>query len=98
MTFVLGFNICIWRNTNIQFIALCAFVLVFCLFVLLFKFVIYLYMLVPGLCCCAWAFSSCGKQGLLFVTVHGLHIAVISLVEEPRALDPQASVIVGFGL
>ena len=27
------------------------------------------------------AFSSCGEQGLLFVAVHGLLIAVASLVE-----------------
>ena len=33
-----------------------------------------------GLCCCAWAFSSCGEQGLLFMVVHGLLIAVASLV------------------
>ena len=35
-----------------------------------------------GLCCCAWAFSSCGERGLLFVAVHGLLIAVASLVAE----------------
>ena len=33
-----------------------------------------------GLCCCARAFSSCGECGLLFVAVHGLLIAVASLV------------------
>ena len=33
-----------------------------------------------GLRCCAWAFSSCGKRELLFVVVHGLLIAVASLV------------------
>ena len=32
--------------------------------------------------CCTWAFSSCGEQGLLFVVVHGLLIAVASLVAE----------------
>ena len=37
-----------------------------------------------GLCCCARAFSSCGKQGLLFVLVHGLPNVVASLVEEHR--------------
>ena len=31
--------------------------------------------------CCAGAFSSCGKRGLLFVAVHGLFIAVASLAE-----------------
>ena len=35
-----------------------------------------------GLHCCAWAFSSCGERGLLFVAVHGLLIAVASLVVE----------------
>ena len=35
-----------------------------------------------GLCCCAQAFSGCSKQGLLFVAVRGLLIAVASLVAE----------------
>ena len=35
-----------------------------------------------GLHCCMWAFSSCGEQGLLFVMVRGLLIAVASLVAE----------------
>ena len=35
-----------------------------------------------GLHCWAQAFSSCGKQGLLFVAVHGLLIVVASLVAE----------------
>ena len=39
-------------------------------------------MAVLGLCCCAWAFSSCGKRGLLFVAVCGLLIEVASLVAE----------------
>ena len=40
-------------------------------------------------CCCCWVFvaacglfSSCGEQGLLFVAVRGLLIAVASLVAE----------------
>ena len=37
-----------------------------------------------GLCCCPWALSSCGEQGLLFIVVHGLLIAVASLVAELR--------------
>ena len=45
---------------------------------------IYLFLAVLGLCCCAQAFSSCGEQGLLFVVVHGLLIAVASLVAEHR--------------
>ena len=32
----------------------------------------------------AWAFSSCGERGLLFVAVHGLLNAVASLVVEHR--------------
>ena len=39
-------------------------------------------MAVLGLRCCARAFSSCGEQGLLFIAVHGLSIAVASLIEE----------------
>ena len=35
-----------------------------------------------GLCCCAWASFSCSEQGLLFVEVCGLLIAVASLVAE----------------
>ena len=39
-------------------------------------------MVVLGLRCCAWAFSSCGERGLLFAAVHGLLIVVASLVVE----------------
>ena len=39
-------------------------------------------MAVLGLCCCAQAFSSCGEQGLPFIVVRGLLIAVTSLAEE----------------
>ena len=35
-----------------------------------------------GLRCCARAFSSCSEQELPFVAVHGLLIAVASLVAE----------------
>ena len=42
---------------------------------------IYLFLAVLGLHCCAWAFSSCGKWGLLFA-VCGLLIAVASVVAE----------------
>ena len=48
-------------------------------FFLKYKF-IYLFLAALGLRCCARAFSSCGEQGLLFVTVCGLLIAVASLV------------------
>ena len=44
---------------------------------------LFIYLLaVLGLCCCARAFSSCGEQGLLFIVVRGLLIAVASLVVE----------------
>ena len=43
---------------------------------------IYLFLAVSGLCCCVRAFSSCGKQGLLFIAVCGLLIVVASLVVE----------------
>ena len=39
-------------------------------------------MAVLGLCCCPRAFSSCGEQGVVFVAVRGLLIAVASLVVE----------------
>ena len=45
-----------------------------------FKF-IYLFLAVLGLCCYTQAFSSCSEQ-LPFVAVHGLLIAVASLVAE----------------
>ena len=38
-------------------------------------------------------FSSCGKWVLLFVEVHGLLIAVTSLVTEHRLWGMQASVV-----
>ena len=49
-----------------------------------FKFIylIYLFLAALGLRCCVQAFSSCGKQGLLFIVVRGLLIAVASLVAE----------------
>ena len=46
----------------------------------IYLFILFLAML--GLHCCVRAFSSCGEQGLLFVVVRGLLIAVASLVAE----------------
>ena len=44
---------------------------------------LFIYLLAElGLCCCVWAFSSCGERRLLFVAVRGLLIAVASLVVE----------------
>ena len=47
-----------------------------------FKKFIYSLWAVMGLHCCLRAFSSCGQQGLLLVMVHGLPLAVASLVAE----------------
>ena len=46
------------------------------------NFLIYLFLAALGLHCCTQAFSSHGEQGLLFVAVRGLLIAVASLVAE----------------
>ena len=49
------------------------------------KFTLFIYLLAAmGLRCCAWAFSSCREQGLLFVVVRELLIVVASLVAEHR--------------
>ena len=45
---------------------------------------IYLILAVLGLCCCAWAFSSCGERVLLCAAESSLLIAVASLVAEYR--------------
>ena len=49
-----------------------------------FIYFIYVFLAALGLHCCAWAFSSCGERGLLFVAVRRLLIAVASLVAEHR--------------
>ena len=54
-----------------------------------------------GLCCSAWAFSSCHEQGLLFIALHCS--AQVSLCSGfsycgAEALDAQASVAAAFGL
>ena len=46
-----------------------------------YKFIC-LFLAALGLHFCMWAFSSCGEQGLLFVVLQGLLIAVASLVVE----------------
>ena len=53
----------------------------------LFFFLIFIHLFISllaalHLCCCAQAFSSCCEQGLLFLAVRGLLIAVASLVVE----------------
>ena len=45
---------------------------------------IYLFLAALGLCCCSWAFSSCGEWGLIFSVVHRLLMVVASLVEKQR--------------
>ena len=45
---------------------------------------IYLFLAVLGLRFCARAFSSCGEQGPLFITVHGSLTIAASLVAEHR--------------
>ena len=42
---------------------------------------LFIYLFDCSVHCCTWAFSRCGEQGLLLVAVHGLFIAVASLVE-----------------
>ena len=49
-----------------------------------FFFLIYLFLAALGLRCCVRAFSSGGEQGLLFLVVRRLPIAVASLVAEHR--------------
>ena len=49
-----------------------------------FKVFVYLFMAVLGLRFCARAFSSCGKRGPLFITVHGPLTIAASPVAEHR--------------
>ena len=51
-----------------------------------------------GLRCCAWAFSSCGERGLLFVVVQWASLGSGFSCCGARALGVQASVFVAFGL
>ena len=54
-------------------------------FLFFFKYLFYLllfFLAALGLRCCAWAFSICSEQGLLFVVGGRLLIAVASLVAE----------------
>ena len=49
----------------------------------IFIYFIYLFLAALGLCCCTWAFSSCGERGL-FIVLRGLLVAVASLVAKHR--------------
>ena len=59
-------------------------------------FYLFLFLAALGLRFCAWAFSSCGEQGLLFFVVCGLLIAVASR-GGAQALGARASVVVAHG-
>ena len=47
----------------------------------IYLFSFFYFLATLGLCCCARAFSSCDKQGLLFIAVRRLLTVVASLVE-----------------
>ena len=49
-----------------------------------FIFYLFIYLAALSLHCCVQAFSNCREWGLIFVVVHGLLIAVASLVAEHR--------------
>ena len=77
----------IWTYIGIYYIYRCVCIytckssILFFIFILfIFKFLIY-FLVALGLCCYAQAFSGCWERGL-FVAVHGLLIAVASLVAE----------------
>ena len=53
-------------------------------FISFLKITCYLFLVVLGLCCCSWAFSSCDEQGLLFVAVSRLLTLVASFAEKNR--------------
>ena len=52
------------------------------IFFLNYFILFYLFLAALGLLCCVQAISSCGERGLLFIAVHGLPVAVASLVAE----------------
>ena len=64
------------------YICMYVYIHVCCVYVFYFLKLIFLFLAVLGLRCCVRAFSSYGERGLLFVAVHGLLIAVASLVVE----------------
>ena len=63
-----------------------------------FFFHFYLFLVALSLCCCSGAFSSCSKQGLLFMVVCGRLTVVASLCCGTRALHVWASVPVAHTL
>ena len=60
----------------------------FFIYILIYILLYFFFLAVLGLHCCTWAFSSCGKQGLLFVAVHGLLIVVAPLARGLRVSLP----------
>ena len=68
-----------------------------CVYIYIYIYFFFFFLAVLGLCCCTRAFSSCGKQGLLFVAVHRLLIAVASRCRA-WALGTWALVVVAHGL
>ena len=58
------------------------------------KLFLYLYVAALGLGCHVWPFPSCGEQGLTFVVVHGLLIAVASLGAEQGFQSMDSAVVV----
>ena len=76
----------------------------FYLFLIFIYLFIYLFLALQGLCCCVWAFSSCGQRGLLFVAACELLTAVASLVAQhgsqaqAQQLQHVGSVVVAHGL
>ena len=63
-----------------------------------FYLFIYLFLAALGLCCCAWAFSSCGELGLLCVAVHGASRCSGFSRCGAQALGVRTSVVVARGL
>ena len=68
---------------ELQWVLISSHAVIFLFFFLIYL-LMYLFLAALGLHCCARAFSSCGEQGLLFVAMRGLLIAVASLVAEHR--------------
>ena len=67
------------------------------LLLLFYYYYFFKFLAALGLHCCAWAFSSCGEQGLLFLAVRG-HLTAVASRCRARALGPRASVVVARGL
>ena len=57
----------------------------------------YVFLTMLGLCCCV-GLMSCSRQGLLYIVVPGLLLAVASLVAMHGLWGMQASVVVAPGL